>query len=364
MAVGAGCSAPYRAPASQHGPTLTLVDSVRLLLPDSIAVGSRLHAARWGDRSFILGDIERYRVLVFDSIGRLARIFPTRTTEFGDGRESSAPYVLAGDTLVAVHDWWQKVLRVYRINDGRLAAEVPSGFLRQAAQYSVRGDTVYWGGVGIDFPSPVAQWIVGAPSVTAVGSSPGYLRSQVVVWVTYGWTGVVARASDLIVAVASEPGIRVLDPQGRGQAGVLVPAARRRGTAPGLIKRAARRRETNYFQPLGSILETLSVRPSGELILTYSDHDQVAPDSLKLTDSLLGNFHYYASVVSGDLSMACLDGVVPADSARGATLLWHGDQVDVLDQVRSGSPRKQLVIRRYRIDTAGCDWHPTGRWRP
>ena len=115
---------------------------------------------------------------------------------------------------------------------------------------------------------------------------------------------------------------------------------------------------------MGSILETFSARPSGELILTYSDHDQIAPDSLKLTDSLLGNFHYYATVVSGDLSRACLDGVVPADPARGATLPWHGDQVDVLDQVRSGSPRKQLVIRRYRIDTAGCDWLPTDRWRP
>ncbi len=363
MAFAAGCSPSYRAPASSRGPTLILIDSVALAVPDTIPLGPQLHAARGGRQSYVLGDIERYRVLTFDSAGRFARILSTRTTELADGRESSAPYVLPGDTLVAVHDWWQKVLRVYRIRDGRQTAEVPADLLRLSPQPAVRGDTMYFAGVAVDFPGPVARWVVGAPSVTPIGTSPPYMRGAYV-WVVYGFSGVAVRDADVVVVIASEPGLRVVDPRGREKDGVLIRAVRRRGTPPGLYNRAAETRKRQWFQPQGSILEGLAGLPDGSLVLTYSDHDQIRPDSFPARDSLLGNYHYYVSVVSRDLSSACLDGIIPADSTGRATLVWHNDTVEVLNKAPTGLQKAPLWIRRYRLDTAECDWTATSRMPP
>ena len=366
-----GCSSSYRVPQSTRGPTVTLVDSIQLMVPDSIPLGGLLHAARWAARSYLVHDIDRFRILVFDARGQLVRIFPTRTTGFNDhGGESSAPYVLPGDTVVAVHDWWQKAFRAYRISDGHKVAEIRAEILRVAPQYSARGDTLYFGTVVPQgsgpavFPGPVARWIVGLGSIASIGTSPTPLRHNVVVWVTHGYSGVVVHDNGLVVVLGSEAGLRVLDSLGVERRRVLIPAARRRGTPPGLFRRAIVPKTTQWRQLLGSKLRTLSARPSGELVLTYLDFDQIVPDSLSNVDAFDGRFHDYVSVISSDLSRVCLDGEVPADPAEGASVLWRGDTLERLSRVSPGLQTKPLIIRRFRLNTDQCDWVPTGDWRP
>lgn len=195
------------------------------------------------------------------------------------------------------------------------------------------------------------------------GSRPGPRRTRRVdLWLTYGGTAIAPVGPGWVVALGSEPGLRLLDGAGAERQRVAIPAARRRGTPPDLFERAAATRTTQWFQPLGSRLEGIGPWPGGGLVVAYSDFDQILPDSLSNRDGTLGRFRYFVSIVAPGLGRACVDGQIPADSTRGATLRFHGDTVDVLSLPRPGPSGSRLTIRRYRIRTTSCDWLATTQW--
>ena len=100
--------------------------------------------------------------------------------------------------------------------------------------------------------------------------------------------------------------------------------------------------------------------PSGDLLFWYQDGSaetrgrnvQVFGDAL-------------ISVVSKDLTRACVDTRVPFPGTEWPRFGISGDTLLALDQATSGedSLRATTTVRRFAIDTIGCEWRPIVRRR-
>jgi hypothetical protein len=69
----------------------------------------------------------------------------------------------------------------------------------------------------------------------------------------------------------------------------------------------------------------------------------------------------FVSVLSSDLSRACVDGLVPSSSAGYPRLQLHNDTLYQLEQdlVPGSSSRVQTLIRKFIIDISKCVWLET-----
>lgn len=140
---------------------------------------------------------------------------------------------------------------------------------------------------------------------------------------------------------------------------IHIPARDRRGAPQATLEAVFRTRNATTATAFGSISSLTDFWPtaSGMLLVFHRD--------LRLSNPGVRNSpvvaRAYLSLLSPALDRACVDGIVPYPEEGQPRIAVHGDTVYALDQVLVDGtpPRTRTVVRRYRIDDAGCDWRST-----
>ncbi|MEZ4379637.1 MAG: 6-bladed beta-propeller [Gemmatimonadales bacterium] len=344
-----------RLDTSTRGPTLVVVDSAVLAESDTISIGAySSFFVRTASGQMVVNDMQQARLLQFGPDGRFVRSLGAR----GDGPgEFSLPGpmgVLPDDTTLVVLDVNARRGARFALTSGDYLGQFATTFPDAGTQWSFVGDTVVMAVNGAQ--ELLARWPLLADTAEALGLVPPRLRGALSLRMAYGRSELVVRESSVVALLPTEPGLDIFDRRLEHRGIVLLPAVRRKGEPLDL---AARQRavERGDDQSLASSAVGLHRLPSGTLVAVHLDMTVIRD---RQRNSRQSDVRLFASLISPDLSQACLDGEVPITTDVPPIPAFRGDTMFVLARQVQADDTVRSVVYGFRFDAAGCDWVPTG----
>lgn len=350
LVLGTGCE---RAPSGRAGegtaeaPVLVTVDSITLAENDSAYVAEPNDLAVGPDGAFYVADRFAKTVHV---IGRDGRFRPSIGRSGQGPGEFANPGFLAfdGDSVLYVVDsseveTFDLRTRAHlgsypvRTRPGLIAAS--SGRLFAGYADSAQGGTIAritrdGSGPRVTGPFPFTEFMTTPGLFSMINSVALAMR---------GDTSATAYTVTNHVYL-SDAGGRVLD-------SIWVPARRRNGARPDLLRRLA---DNPGDQELGmaaiygaSAPMDLHWMPGGRIALVSTDWTMV--DNRFIDSS-------YVSVVDPRERRSCVDARIPGPTDPPVSVGLRGDTLFVLSQQIDGETRISTTIHAYRIDTDACRW--------
>jgi len=168
-----------------------------------------------------------------------------------------------------------------------------------------------------------------------------------------GHTVVVARDTGLLVGYAAQEELLLADARGRPVAHLRVPVGRRRGVPQNIEERLSAARSPEEMWGLSSHPMRLHRLSSGRIVIVHSD--------IELTTSLAFLQDIYLTLLSDDLTQACIDAPVSVTRQAQPWFAFTMDTLLVLEQVVLDTNRAVSRVRKYTIDDATCEWVPVVR---
>lgn len=348
-----GCSQSGLDRADTRGPTLVVQSDVRLHEDSVRYIGAPTSLTVARDGSLFVSDRFHNQVFEFMPDGRLRNVYGQAGDGPGEFRGVGVAW-LANDTVVWVADrLLRRVIAFDRANRRQVDQVSVDGYLNSVAG----SDATHWfGALNMGRRSSVAIAHANSREVSYVVEPPStYYRTSVVpgihtaVWVEQ-W-----RDTLLVGYSGTDYLLRVV---GNSEAAetLTVPVARRRGIPKNYVRRIKSKRHSyEEIFAMTSALFGVFRLASGHVLTVHFDQHLSGPE---ITSKL------YASVLTPDLSRACVDGEVPMGSALQPAIAVQGNELIAVSQHPDGKGGVQAIARRFRIDLDSCDWMPTSAGKP
>jgi hypothetical protein len=335
------------------------VDSTVLEEPDSLALGRLSFLARDAQHHMYVSDYENGRVLRYAPVGRVLSVIGKKGQGPGELGNASTLILVERDTVLAVLDQSSRRISLF---DARSSAylrsvKVPVTIVGQA--WSWKGDTAFFAVHGS--PWFLASWSLDSDSVALFSPVPSRFLSAGLFYIIYGRPEAIRTDSGFIVQIPTEPGVHVFNLDGVPVGQVALPASRRLGTPPDLIEDHKRlQRSGQKFQFLASAPYGMQVLSSGHIAVLQVDLEVLRPPP----NPEFGNFRLFVSLLSPDLSQACVDAELPFKTDATPAPIFVGDTIIALSRLITEENRVRNVIHAFRISPENCDWVPTGGRQP
>jgi hypothetical protein len=306
-----------------------------------------------------VSDYENGRVIRYAPDGRVLSVIGKKGRGPGELETASTLILLERDTVLAVLDGSERRISLF---DARSSAylrsvKVPISIMGQA--WSWRGDTAFFAVHGS--PWFLARWSLAADSVAVFSAVPPRLLSAGLFYMIYGRPEAVRRDSEFIVQVPTEPGVQIFNLEGVPIGQVALPAARRLGTPANVIEDHKRlQRSGRRFQFLASAPIGMQELSSGHIAILQADLEVLRPPP----NPEFGNFRLFVSLLSPDLSQACVDAELPFKTDATPMPIFVGDTLFALSRLITEENKVRNVIHAFRISPEGCEWVPTGGRQP
>ncbi|GEM_PF-530084 len=366
VALGCGSRGGGQHPGTVSGPTLTLIDSVKVQESDSIYIGRPYTPAIDPyDGTVYVPDFFSNRVYRFGRDGQLLRTYGRPGQGPGEFRSAEMTFVLDDSTLV-VDDPGQERLEFFDRHTGDFRRERDLPLAPGTSAPVVTPDGIWMHAVSDGMRVGMAVWHPTRDTVTALGPLPGPYRASLdhppsIFAQFFDVGGVVMRPDDTVVNGWS--GLNWLYVHGLDGAvldSVRVPAVRRRDVPPNLEKRmdSGDMGDRERYES-GSGLLRMAALPGGGLVIVYHDLHILRLHPLPPT------FYstVWVSVVSPDLEEACVDARLPVSRDAESVEAFRGDTLFQFDRrivgKKTARPRLQTWLRTFLVGTRGCDWLPT-----
>jgi hypothetical protein len=291
-------------------------------------------------------------VLRFSSTGALIGTLGSAGAGPGEFGRLSAVIALPGDSLIAGVDVQRQRIVVLRIADGSLQREVPMPFRFFAGQqWRIRGDTVFMP-VTLD-AQPFVRWAVATDAIQRFGSAPTLIDQSTVAYSRGGEPSLAPYKDGWLALMPADDRLYVLDASGVVQSAITLPRRQRRGVPPDLVAQtAALTAESNRF--LASLSLGVTQLSDGRYLVVHADSDfEQIGNQVEYT-----NTTYWASVVSADLTRACVDEPIRFPSVDLSRAVFHGDTLWLLGRTVDGGGMVRATQRRFVVSTEGCEWIP------
>lgn len=344
-----GCSADDRQSSSAeppsevaqtgNAPNLQLLGRTSLEENDSAYVARPAGVVIGTDGSIFVSDAFWGRVLRFSSDGALMATYGRRGEGPGELKDPGAVSVHGRELLVA--DVGLSRLLRFELSTGRnTAVHTHRGLVTSITP----GERGVWLGVQNLSDTTAVGWLAdGAVEPEYLGRLPAeFLASPPLAGI---FTGVeVVTSSDTVVAgFMGLNRLRVMRSDGTVLQELRIPARERKGELPDVVS-ALRTMEYPAMFASSSALFRMYRLPSGSLALIYYD---------QTIDGELIQSTAYLSLLSADLTRACVDRKIPLQTDAQPYTAFAGDQLFVLQQRVEGESATTFVDR-YRIDEGTC----------
>ena len=353
--VVAGCSksaVPKDTAAPQERsatPQLRLVRTVTLHETDSSFIGSP--SALWlgAHGAFFIADRFHKTVFRIDSAGAITASFGRPGPGPGE-LESPLQLIGLGDSALGVVDETKRAIEIFSLSDGTFKrARRYDGSVMSVA---VDGPRVWMGGIGPRYGRGVKQWDLASDSITYLVPLPGpYTRNGGLANFFYN-VGVVPKGDKLVVGYSADRAILVTNRDGALVDSFAVPAIHRRGEPVDLEKRVDPKADMEFGQivALTSVLFQIGLQADGALVFVHFDYGFTPPRTITTKA--------FISVVSSDLSRACVDAELPQEDPAVIPIAFQGDTLFTALQRVGQNQRAETSLMGYLVDTSNCDWVP------
>ncbi len=344
-----GCSADDRQSSSAepppevaqtgNAPNLQLLGRTSLEENDSAYVARPAGVVIGTDGSIFVSDAFWGRVLRFSSRGGLMATYGRRGEGPGELKDPGAVSVQSNELLVA-DVGLSRVLRFDLATGRNTAVHLHRGLVTAITP----GEDGVWLGIQNLADTTAVGWLADGAGVPSYrGRLPGeFLASPPLAGI---FTGVqVAAWGDTVAAgFMGLNRLRVMLRDGTLIQELRIPARERKGELPDVVT-ALRKMEFPAMFASSSALFRMHRLPSGSLALVYYD---------QTIDGELIQSTAYLTLLSPDLSRACVDRKIPLQTDAQPYTAFAGDQLFVLQQRVQGESATTFVDR-YRVDEGTC----------
>lgn len=357
----AACGGP--SPSADVGPAVTVLDSVVLAEPDSLETFLPLRTQAITAQGDVL--IETGTAVVhFDREGNLRRIVGRPGAGPGEFVRISSIGVLSGDSLFAAVDARRGRIIVFGVNDGVLRREVilATPFFPDQ-QWVVNADTVTM--PGKLRAQPFTTWITTTDSLRHWGAAPPIFESSMAAYSQGGEPSIAPHETGWLALFPADPFLYVLTRDGTPTGRVVLPAHRRLGVPPDVAERVSAIGKTGSFRFVASLVLANRRLSSGQNLLIHMDADTELNRSVNDPSSggsgvSYSNVRYWVSLLSADLSRACVDALVPLDVENVLSPFFRDDTLYFLARRVDSTSHLRSVLYSFRVTEDRCRWFPTG----
>lgn len=369
VALCAGCRdrTPVEHLTGGPGPSLRLVDSVVLEETDSVYLGKpELGFAVDPAGSLYIADEFWNRVVQYAPDGRLERVFGRAGSGPGEFRSTTRATLVFDSLLIQPSATRIKVFD-RRTGDYYFEHPFQRGYLTKAQFHQ---GIFYF--ASFDYGSERAIMAVPAPELLAPdpGNTPVVHKSELVAFppeyktypglLTFNSSSMVVWADTMLVGFSGVGYVVRYDLAGNPRDTFDIPVRIRHGvTAEGLAQfNPGNPPDLDKEMRAISDLKEIWRLPNGDFVFWYQDG---RAETRGRNVQVFGDA--FISVVSKDLTRACVDTRVPFQGTEWPRFGILGDTLLALDQVTTGedSLRATTIVRRFAIDTVGCLWRPVAK---
>jgi hypothetical protein len=345
------------------GPAVTLLDSVVLAQPDSLETFLPLRTQAITAQGDLL--IETGAAVVhFDPKGNLRRIIGRPGAGPGEFVRISSIGVLSGDSLFAAVDARRGRLLVFGLNDGELRREVvlTAPFFPDQ-QWVVNADTVTM--PGKLRAQPFTTWITTTDGLRHWGTAPSIFESSMAAYSQGGEPSIAPHETGWLALFPADPFLYVLTRDGTPTGRVALPAHRRLGVPPDVADQVSAIAKTDSFRFAASLVLANRRLSGGQYLLIHMDADTELNRSVNDASSggsgvSYSNVRYWVSLLSADLSRACVDALVPLDVENVLSPFFRDDTLYFVARRVDATGRLRSVLYSFRVTDDRCQWVPTG----
>lgn len=361
----AACNSP--ATRSDGGPVVTALDSVVLAEPDSLEAFLPLRTQAITATGELLIETGT-AVLHFAPDGNLRRVIGRPGAGPGEFTRISSLGLLAGDSLFAVVDARRARIVVFGLDDGALRREVVlSTPIFADQQWVVRGDTVVM--PGKLKAKPFTTWVTTSDSIRHWGVAPPIFEASLTAYSQGGEPAIAPRDDGWLALFPADPELYVLDRAGEVVGRVALPATRRLGVPADVADQVAAIAASDSFRFASSLVLANRQLSDGKYLLMHMDadaelHRAVSDPSSGGAGVSYSNVRYWVSLLSADLSQACVDALVPLEVENVLSPFFRDDTLYFVARRVTEAGRLRSVLYSYDISDRGCQWIPTGGVQP
>lgn len=347
-----------------NGPRVLLVDSVSLEENDTLYLGSPGTSLVVGpDGMVYVPDMSRDQVLRYAPDGSLQGVVGQRGDGPGELRGVGVALDVADSTLV-VRGYQNFRMSVFHALTGAFRGSVTySGYMTWVG---IHGDTAWYA-----TRTPGTGKMFGAFPLNALALINHPLIEGKIIdipWEYREYAGLdiadnahLALVGDTIVA-----GFAALDylimarKDGTTLDTLFLPARQRRGAPPAVLARVYRPRSgppSTVFTAVSFLAGIWRLRDGTILV----QHRDLQLEGTERNAPITGTA--WLSLISADLTRACLDGELPYPEPAYPVIDIQNDTVYALDQMLQPAPATgtRTVVRKFVVDSEGCDWFPITR---
>jgi hypothetical protein len=328
--------------------TVSAIDSLDLQESDSSYIGRPVGLAVSPRGDLYVIDAFRPRVIRYAPDGSMLR----EIGRSGQGPgEFSGPTGLAflNDTTVAVLDLYGNTISLFDTRTG--AYRRRRSFDGSYWSLSASRDRVWLGLWNRQRGTAVALWNTREDSIShLVALPPFYADSLTFRGQLLGHTVVVARDTGMLVSYAAQEELLLADARGQPVAHLRVPLRQRRGVPQNIEERWSGARSPAEMYGLSSHPMRLHQLSSGRIVIVHAD--------MELTTASAFLQDIYLTLLSDDLTQACIDAPVSVTRQAQPWFAFATDTLLVLEQVVLDTNRAVSRVRKYTIDDATCEWVP------
>jgi len=348
LLLGLTLLAAAASPAAAQGPTLIEQRTTLLQEGTQFLIGRPDQVVPDGAGGVLILDNQAHQVLHFDASG-------APVGRYGGEGEGPGEFMLAQHIALTparellVFATRPATVMWFELETGRLLRQQPinphvTSSTRVAGSYVVAGILDRAKNMG------AALWDGAGGQLRRVGALPPEYRTPGVLPGSFSTVSVthVGDAAVLLGYEASEWLSQVEVPGGRVQQRFSIPARDRRGVPEDPATAVEEAFHEDFTQVFGvlSALRGLFTLSDGRTVAVHADSEAGEPPVRSRT---------FVSVLSSDLTQACVDGLLPFESDGPAPVAIEGDQLVVLSQQLVGGALESRV-HRFAIDDASCAW--------
>lgn len=280
--------------------------------------------------------------------------FRGRIGRSGEGPgEFVAPTGLAfpNDSTIAVLDLRANQISLFTRDAGRFIRRRP--FEGSYRSISAGRDSLWLGLWNARLGTSIGLWSVVDDTISYRLPLPSVYGPQDWRTMLLDRTIVVPIRDSLLVAFAGQEALLLTDPNGTVIDSLALPVIRRRGVPDNVEERMRSEGTMEGAWRIASYLLASERLATGYIAIVHADME--FKDRTFLMD-------VFVSLLSPDLTRACVDEPLSLTGEAQPWLAFHGDTLLALEQVTADTERVRTIVRRFVPDPALCSWVPVKRW--
>lgn len=309
-----------------------------------------------------ISDLVNHRIVVYPAGGGAPRSFGVRGSGPGELDGPRTINYLDSDSTIAVIDLRNRRLSTFDAISGQFRSATGTTIGDAGANWIPRAGALWMGAWGAGRVAGV--WERDRESFALVGELPEEMGRDAYTVLSHGRPELLGYGDGFLVLLPTQRHLFAMSLRGSLTPIARIPLRQRRGPTDDIFARSARQQAekgARRFEPAGSVVAAFGRSADSSVVVVYLDGEQVVGQPRSPGAQVFGNFRLYVTLLSPDLSRACVDGEIPVETDVLPTVRVRGDSLAVFARYLDSTLTVKTRVALFRMDTTSCEWISTAQ---